>query len=167
MLQPICVLRTAFASVLLAFATFAALPSTSFAHDNVGAIRHVMMSTFDKPEAPLLVDPIAIAGSWAIAGWTQDGRGGRALLRQKDHAWSIHLCAGDALKDVEALKSMGLPADLATTLATELAAAEATADPARIALFSTFDGIVEMEADGSHPAHKHDASHGATEAHTN
>ena len=121
------------------------------AHDNVGAITDLMMTTFDQPDAPLVVGPVVVAGDYAIAGWTQEDRGGRALLKRKDHAWAIHLCAGDALRNETALVHMGLPADVAATLASDLVAAEASASPERVALFATFEGVVEMNADGGHP----------------
>lgn len=162
-------LRPVLVAGLIAILSAAVGSHPATAHGPADDIRHVMMATFDKPEAPLVVDPIAVAGEWAIAGWTQDGRGGRALLKSKGHAWAIHLCAGDALKDVEALKAMGLPANVAATLAADLATAEAAADPARVALFSTFDGIVEMGTDGTHPVHGEGdaAGHGGHSTHTN
>lgn len=153
------------AAALLTLAVVAAQPAR--AHDDVGAVTHLMMATFDKPEAPLAVSPVAVEGDWAVAGWTQDGRGGRALLKRKGHDWALHLCAGDALKDAAALKAMGLPAEVADALAADLAAAEAKEDPARVALFATFEGVVEMNADGGHPDHGgHDAHAGHTD-HTN
>ncbi|BBE74426.1 copper uptake system-associated protein [Oharaeibacter diazotrophicus] len=150
------------AVALVALAVAAAQPAT--AHDDVGAVTHLMMATFDKPETPLAVSPVVVEGDFAVAGWTQDGRGGRALLKRKGHDWALHLCAGDALKDATALRQMGIPAADADALAADLAAAEAKEDPARVALFATFEGVVEMNADGGHPDHAgHDAHAGHTD----
>jgi hypothetical protein len=133
--------------------------------DESVAVTRVLTETFDRPDAPLAVEPVVVAGDWAIAGWTQDGRGGRALLRRKGDGWAIHLCAGDALRDRTALVHMGLPLSVATALADGVAAAEATVDPARVALFASFEGVVEMNADGSHPDHGagHGDAHGGGE----
>lgn len=135
----------------------------ALASEETAAVTQVMMSTFDKPEARLAVDPVVVAGDWAIAGWTQDGRGGRALLKRGAHGWAIHLCAGDALKGADALARIGIPADLAGSLAADLETAEAATDPARVALFASFEGVVEMDAEGHHPSP--DAGHGDHASH--
>lgn len=161
--------RTAgwFRAALLVLAVTVATPDMVGAHDehDVGAVTHLMMATFDQPDAPLQVGPVVVEGEFAVAGWTQEGRGGRALLKRKDGAWAIHLCAGDALKDEVALVHMGLPTDVAAAIAAELASEEATADPARVALFSTFEGVVEMNAGGGHPDTGGDGGHDPHAAH--
>lgn len=124
------------------------------------AIRHVLMSTFDKPQARLSVDPIVVQGGHAVAGWTQEQRGGRALLERNPHGqWKITLCAGDGLKDPQMLEMSGLSASAARTLADRVAKAEAGIPAQRRALFATFEGVVRMDAHGNHPpqgaAHKH------------
>ncbi len=43
------------------------------------AITAVLTARFDTPEAPLTVEPVTVQGKVAVAGWSQDGRGGRAL----------------------------------------------------------------------------------------
>jgi hypothetical protein len=127
------------------------------------AIRHVLMSTFDKPDARLVVDPVVVSGDHAIAGWSQGDMGGRALLRKKGHAWDVVLCAGDDLKRTDVLSKVGLPAADAKTLSAALAVAEAGVPPERLALFSKFEGLVMVGGDGGHghgqPAGHHPHGH--------
>jgi copper(I)-binding protein len=42
-------------------------------------IEALLMAQFDSPEAPLTVAPITIQGAVTVAGWSQQGKGGRAL----------------------------------------------------------------------------------------
>lgn len=120
------------------------------------AIRQVLMSTFDKPEARLLVDPVVVVGPHAVAGWTQGERGGRALLLRHGTEWRITLCAGDGLRQPSVLHQAGIPQAEAQALAKDLATAEARLPAAQRARFSTFDGVVHMDASGQHPpAHPH------------
>lgn len=125
----------------------------AFAQDAAGeaAIRHLMMATFDRPDDRLLVEPISMSGDVAIAGCAQGGRGGRALLRRSGDHWKIVLCAGDTLKDAAALQTFGLPAEQAAALASAVVAAEGKLDPALVAKFSTFDGVMMIEDGGHHP----------------
>lgn len=144
---------------LCAAALVAASAWSALAGDGAAAVRQVLMTTFDRPDAPLTVEPVTVVGGIAVAGWSQGEMGGRALLREKDGAWVLVLCSGDALKDPTALRHFGLaPAD-ADALAAAVTAAESTVDPALVARFSTFDGVVMMDADGGHPPT--DAHHGA------
>jgi periplasmic copper chaperone A len=127
-------------------------------------IEAVMKSIFDKPENPLSVGPIAVEADHAVAGWVQGDMGGRALLRKKDGAWTIHLCSGDSLKDAAILARTGIPDALASKLAAALASAEASADPARVGKFALFEGTVmvggdaEAKATHGHGTHKHGAA---------
>jgi hypothetical protein len=119
------------------------------------AIRTLIGKTWDKPEAKVVVDPIAVDGEHAIAGWTQGERGGRALLRKRGAAWAVVLCSGDALKEAAVLIEAGVPEASARRLASDLAAAEQATDQTRVQLFSTFDGLVRMDggATGGHQPH--------------
>lgn len=120
------------------------------------AIRHVLMTTFDKPEARLVVDPVVVVGKHAVAGWSQGERGGRALLMRQGSEWHITLCAGDGLKQAQVLREAGISKADADVMVKDLATAEAKLPAAQRAKFSTFDGIVRMDASGQHPpAHKH------------
>jgi hypothetical protein len=122
------------------------------------AIRSEMMKTWDKPDARLVVDPIAVSGGHAIAGWSQGDMGGRALLRKKGHGWEVVLCAGDDLKRTDVLTKVGLAATAAKSLSAGLAAAEAKVPPDRLALFSKFEGLL-MVSEDSHHGHSQPAGH--------
>ena len=63
-------------------------------HRDSQAVTTTLMATFDRPDARLKVEPVIVDGDVAIAGWAQDGRGGRALLRRVSGHWKIILCAG-------------------------------------------------------------------------
>ena len=128
---------------------FSGLPALT--HDDAEAIKHLMMHTFDKPEAPLTVDPVTVSGDLAVAGWAQGDMGGRALLKQKEGQWALVLCSGDALKEASSLVKFGLSSADAQAMAAEVVAAEAKLDGALVAKFSTFDGVVMMDAHGAHP----------------
>lgn len=124
--------------------------------DDAAAIRHTLMAQFDKPEARLQVEPVAVSGQAAVASWAQGERGGRALLFRKGSQWQIALCAGDGLKGTQLLREAGVSARDAEAIARALAAGEARLTPAQRAKFATFDGVVRMGAEGEHPpAHKH------------
>lgn len=115
------------------------------------AIVHLMKATFDKPDAPLAVDPVSVEADYAVAGWTQNSMGGRALLRKKEGAWKLILCSGASLKSADALRQIGLPSEIADSLAGDVAAAEASRDPQRIARLDSFDGTVVMDEEGNGP----------------
>jgi hypothetical protein len=127
---------------------------------DASAVRHVMMAIWDRPEARLEVDPIVIAGDHAIAGWSQGGTGGRALLRRKGDAWDVILCAGDDLKRADVLRKVGLAPAAAAALANDLAAAEMALAPGRLALFSKFEGLVVVSpGGGGHGRHTPQQGH--------
>lgn len=123
-------------------------------------IRKVMMSTWDKPQTRLDVGPITVLADYAVAGWTQDGQGGRAFLTRKhDGIWQVSACAGDALKEVKTLEMTGMPPATARKMAQMIAQAESEVTSQRRALFSTFDGMVRMDSAGSHLPHAPGAKH--------
>ena len=138
-------------AVLLALAL--AGPAPALAHDDGDAptaIRAVIHGMFDRPDAELVVDPIAVVDGFAVAGWTQGEMGGRAFLKEQHGHWTLVLCTGDEIKSVEALTASGVPPETARQLAAEIAAAEADVDSARLAMFASFGGIVTMD---QHPGH--------------
>ena len=111
-------------------------------------IEALLKALFDIPEAPLTVAPISVHGTAAIAGWAQDGRGGRAFLRQDDKGWFIELCSGASLMLPATLQSLGLSAADAEALLTQAKAAEAALAPDSIALLDSFDGTLIVGRDG-------------------
>lgn len=115
------------------------------------AIKHLLMTTFDKPGAPLTVEQVTLYKDVAVAGWAQSEMGGRALLRKKDDKWVLTLCSGDALKEAKSLQHFGLNAEEADVMAKAVVDAETKLDPALVAKFATFDGAVMMNGEGHHP----------------
>ena len=117
-------------------------------------VRHAMMAVFDKPTDPLKVEPVVISGNYAVAGWVQSGKGGRAVLQKAHGQWSIMVCGGDGLKDAKALEQTGMSAATAATLAKSLAAAESKVSADTRKKFAMFDGIVKVDAGhgNHHPA---------------
>lgn len=124
--------------------------------DDRGAIETVLKAEWDRADAPLKIEPVVIEADYAIAGWTQEGRGGRALLARKHGQWAVHLCTGDAVKEAANLEKMGVAAATAATLAMRLGETEAKMDQTVVALFSTFEGTVMMDANGGHGEHATD-----------
>lgn len=126
------------------------------AHEtDAGQIEYALKHQFDRPESPLKVAPVAVVGEHAVAGRTQDGRGGRALLRKDKAGWSISLCAGDGLLQAKVLESAGIPAVQAVQLAKAVAAAEASLSPEKLKRFASFEGMVKMAPGQAHPPASH------------
>lgn len=123
-----------------------------FAANDQEAVRDLLLKTFDKPDARLIVDPIVIDGDVAIAGWVQGDLGGRALLRRRGDAWSIDLCGGDALKESQSLEKLGLQKSRAAALAAAVQSAERSLNPAALEKFSRFDGMFSVDENGGHSA---------------
>ena len=113
--------------------------------DDSAAVVDLLKKTFETPDKPLGVAPVVVADGWALAGWVQGDMGGRALLKKGDMGWVLHMCAGDGIKDAAALEKIGLSAATAKTLADGLAVAEAKLDPALVAKFSLFEGMMVMD----------------------
>ncbi len=132
------------ALTLLVWMALAGAIQSAFAGGDDGAIRSLMLHTWDKPGTRLVVDPIVVEAHYAIAGWTQGERGGRALLRKQGDAWAVVLCSGDPLKHASVLIEAGVPAGAADRLARELNNAERRMPPEQVALFATFEGVMRM-----------------------
>jgi hypothetical protein len=122
------------------------------------SIEHAMKALFEKPEAPLVVAPVTVEGDYAVAGWIQHGRGGRALLKKESGKWSIQVCGGDGLKQASALTMTGMDRALADKLARKVAAAEKNLSADQLKKFAMFEGV--MRVDGSaHAPHAPHAPH--------
>ena len=117
------------------------------------SIQQLMRHNFESPDAPLDVAPITVEGDHAVAGWVQDQRGGRALLRKGAHGWRVVLCAGDSLLDPATLRSAGLADADAAQLSEAVRNAEATQAPERVKQFAMFQGVVKVDKDAGHGNH--------------
>ncbi len=123
--------------------------------DDAGQIEHLLKAQFDSPEAPLTVAPVAVQNGFAVAGWSQTGKGGRALLRKKDDQWVIHLCTGADAKQAAKLTQMGVPEADAQAIAATLAAEEAKLGDELTARLDSFEGTLMIEGGDPHAKHKH------------
>jgi copper(I)-binding protein len=121
--------------------------------DPAVAIPAVMKAIFETGDSKLAVDPVVVQGDFAVAGWVQDGKGGRALLKKGHKGWAIHLCSGDSLKDAANLAKVGMSQADAQAMADKLATAESSVDPETLKLFASFEGTVMMGGDHAHGAH--------------
>jgi len=124
------------------------------------AIPATLKTMFERPDKPLTILPVVVRNDWAIAGWQQDGRGGRALLKKGHHGWSIFLCSGDGIREATALEKAGLSAEDARALAADLAEAEAGLDPKVLATFASFEGTVMMAGEAGGPGQGGHEGHG-------
>ena len=117
-------------------------------------IAALLKAQFDTPENPLTVAPITVHGDLAIAGWTQDGKGGRAFLRKDADGWFVEVCAGKGLLMPEMLTGLGLSEADAVALLADVNAAESALGAESIALFDSFDGELFIGREG----HQHGAA---------
>ena len=120
---------------------------------DAAAVRQIVMHTFDKPGEALSLDPVVVEADAAIVGWVQGDLAGRAFLRRTQGNWAIVACGGDALKSPDRLQALGLDRTQAGILAGRLASAEKALAPKRVALFSSFDGVIVMGAGGEASGH--------------
>ncbi|MBW6424911.1 copper uptake system-associated protein [Rhizobium sp. XQZ8] len=126
--------------------------------DPQAAVRDVLKTMFETPDKPLTVDPITVQDEWAIAGWKQDGRGGRVLLKRWPHGWRVQMLAGDALKSPAGYESAGVSPRDAELLSRHVNEAEAKLDGPTLKLFESFEGSLAMAEDdkgaSGHSAHE-------------
>jgi copper(I)-binding protein len=109
----------------------------------------IMKAMFETPDAPLSVEPVVVQGDWAVAGWAQQDRGGRALLKKKADGWAIQICSGDSLKQADALEKAGISKHDAEALAAKVVDAEKNIDAGKLALFASFEGTMMVDG-GKH-----------------
>jgi hypothetical protein len=134
-------------AIIIFLAQIITLPTIALAQQEE-PIRHLMLKQFDRPEARLTIAAIAIDDQYAIASWIQDGRGGRALLRNKQGIWVIMLCSGESLKKADRLVKIGMSYELANRLTQLLIKSEAALTTHERYLLDTFEGDIEL--DGNH-----------------
>jgi copper(I)-binding protein len=137
------------ASVRILFAGFLlGMSGAALAATDAERIAQVLHAGFDRPGQPLSVEPVSVEGPFAIAGWSQGGNGGRALLQRMGTQWQIVLCAGDALLQPVTLTGAGMAQDAATRLVANQRIAESHLPAATREQFARFAGMVKA-ADGS------------------
>lgn len=130
---------------------------------DVEHITHLLKRQFDRPDAPLKVQPVVVLGDAAVAGWFQQDRGGRALLRKGKAGWSIHVCAGKGLTQADFLVMTGLPKATAAQLASQVMKAESALTAAQRTVLDSFEGVVNVkDAHGGAHGHGHSQTHGHT-----
>ncbi|MBD9513654.1 copper uptake system-associated protein [Pseudomonas sp. PDM22] len=130
-----------------------ASPLMAAGSDAANDITQMMKHTWERPDAPLQVDPVTVESDYAVAGWTQGKRGGRALLQRVEGQWRVVLCAGDALRKAETLRRAGLSAQEADSLSQAIARSESSIAPERLKQFALFQGTQRMDG------HPHPADH--------
>ena len=121
-------------------------------------ITHVMKVQFDRPDAPLKVHPVVIEDTFAVAGWYQGQKGGRALLIKTDGKWTISVCGGDGLREAKVLVQAGMSQDAARSLSFKIQAAEAKLTKAQLKQLSLFKGEIKVDPSKSH-GHSNESSH--------
>jgi len=130
------------------------------AEDPQVAIRDVLKTMFETPDKPLTVDPIIVQEEWAIAGWQQDGRGGRVLLKQSPHSWQVQMLGGDTFKSPAGYASAGVSPRDAEQLSQRVIEAEAKLDGPALELFGSFEGMVAISQDETASGHSAHEGHG-------
>lgn len=133
-------------------------PAVKTAPQQAQAIIHVLKKQFDSPQSPLTVTPVAVEGDWAVAGWLQGVRGGRALLNKRHGQWVVVVCGGDGLRQAGTLAQTGMKADEAQALAMRLQAAENRLPAETLRKFASFEGMLRVDSDAhgaqkTHPKH--------------
>jgi hypothetical protein len=152
------IVRQLFSALTLICAT--AFAASAMAHGtDKEQIQHAMMVTFDKPNNPLKVAPVVVQGDYAVAGWIQGNKGGRALLQKTESEWQISVCGGDGLAQAKVLETTGMSTANAMALADAVVLAESKLSPHQRHLLGSFEGMMKIEAgQASHGQH---GSHGA------
>ena len=135
-----------FAAAFLAFGLLGPVVAHSADGHDAHQITAVMKKQFDRPDASLAVDPVTVEGDYAVAGWTQTGKGGRALLQKEHGQWRISVCAGDGLTQAAVLETTGMHPPMAKKLAAAVLAAESKLSADKRRLFSSFEGMMKIDA---------------------
>lgn len=113
------------------------------------AITKTMKSMFDKPDAPLSVDVVTVSSDYGLASWTQQSKGGRALLRKVGGVWEIVVCGGKDLLQTSVLQKVGLSKENAQYLVAELKKTEKQLAASKRKQFDSF----QLGEQGHHGPH--------------
>lgn len=136
-----------------------AMAQTQMSTVDQGEIVSLLMAQFDRPDSPLTVEPVSVAGETAIAGWRQGDMGGRAFLRREADGWQIVLCAGEEVLDPVFLSHHGLDLHTAHGLVDAARGAESGLGAALIERLDSFDGVVLIAAGAAHGHGEHQTGH--------
>jgi len=132
---------------------------------NAHQITAVMKKQFDRPDAPLTVNPVTVEGDYAVAGRTQGKKGGRALLQKENGQWRISVCGGDGLTQAKVLETTGMHSPMAQKLAAATLVAESTLSAGKRRMFASFEGMLKIGSDpAEHGQHNAQGTHGAHDA---
>jgi hypothetical protein len=118
--------------------------------DDNAHIEHVIKAQWETPDKPVNVEPVVIEGNYAVAGWAQGARGGRALLRRSHHDWEVFMCGGDDLTKSTVLQQSGLSPEEANELARKLKQAEQGLSSDTRKQLSIFEGVVPVDSQSHH-----------------
>lgn len=155
-------IRQLFSALALVLA--ASFVASALAHGtDQEQIQHALMTTFDKPNNPLKVEPVVVQGDYAVAGWIQGDKGGRALLQKTKSEWQVSVCAGDGLIQAKVLETTGMSAANAKALASAVVSAESKLTAHQRHLFGSFQGMMKVEP--GQASHGQPGAHGAHGAH--
>jgi len=99
-------------TLLVGIALLAAACGPRESAEDRQAIQSLLQAQFDRADARLTVDPIAVSDDHAVAGWTQGDTGGRALLKKRHSGWALVLCAGTRCSTPASCRKPTCPAAL-------------------------------------------------------
>ncbi len=116
------------------------------------SVEQTLHKFFDRPGAPLTVKPVSIEGDIAVAGWMQNGTGGRTLLKRHHGLWEIALCGDAGLIEPASLQKAGLSYSSAVGLAYKIKSAETELTDQEKAQINSFRGVVHIGAGQPHPS---------------
>lgn len=145
--MPLLTRLTLIAALALASPVLAEGPMSTL---DEGAIETLMMTSFDRPEARLHVEPVTVTGDDAIAGWTQGDMAGRALLHRTPDGWRILLCAGEEVLDPGFLAHHGVETQVAQSLSEGARGAEGALGATLVARLDSFEGVMLIDAGETH-----------------
>lgn len=143
--------RFAFVCLLLLSLALTACVGGDGASSAEQGVRTFLQGVFDRPESRLVVPSVAFAGDYAVAGWLQDGRGGRTLLKRSADGWEFVVCGGEELCSPAGLREAGLPFALVEPMAQAVQASEASLPAHQRATLGDFKGLMKMDGAGHSP----------------
>ena len=120
-------------------------------------IEYLLKEQFDRPDSQLIVAPIIVDGDHAVAGWAQDGKGGRAYLSKTKSGWAVRMCSGESLTKEDTYTALGVSTFQASELTSRLLKEEIKMGNNSSKLFSSFEGTIVLDGSQSH--------HGTGEGH--